>query len=274
MNLESLFAEISNLPNIPKVVQELIESFKNEDIDSEELAAKIAMDQVLSAKVLRMANSAHFGIPRTVASINDAVVLLGFDALRTLVLASGLTGAFKAPEGFDIEGFWKTSFRTGAVAKWLARKVKADRETAFTCGMLHNVGGVLLHLGASAQARSIDKAVEAGANRIELEVSQIGVSYPQVGEELALRWKFPEEISRAIGEQVNPLSVDDFSALACILHTAKYLVDCNRKELSEEDIIAGFPTEIARAAGLEPSQLFDELEVTVGLGSEFDQILN
>ena len=273
MSLESLFAEISNLPNIPKVVQELIESFKKDDVDSEELAAKIAMDQVLSAKVLRMANSAHFGVSRTIASINDAVVLLGFDAIRTLVLASGLTGAFKAPDRFDIEDFWKTSFRTGAVAKWLARKIKVDRETAFTCGMLHNVGSVLLHLGASEQARSIDKAVESGANRIELEVSQIGVSYPQVGEELALRWKFPEDISRAIGEQEDPLAVDEFSVLACILHVAKYLAECNRKQLRDEEIIAGFPTEIARAAGLEPSELFDELDDTAGLGSEFDQIL-
>ena len=105
-------------------------------------------------------------------------------------------------------------------------------------------------------------------------MSQIGVSYPQVGEELATRWKFPKEISRAIGEQIDPLAIDDFSVLACLLNTAKYLVDSNRKQLSEEDIIAGFPTEIARAAGLEPSQLFDELDATVALGSEFDQILH
>ena len=274
MNVENLFAEISNLPNIPKVVQELIESFKKEDVNSEELASKIAMDQVLSAKVLRMANSAHFGVSRTIASTNDAVVLLGFNALRTLVLASGLTGAFKAPEGFNIEDFWKISFRTGAVAKWLAKNVKADPETAFTCGMLHNVGSVLLHLGVSEQALSIDKAVELGADRVELEMSQIGVSYPQVGEELALRWKFPEEISKAIGEQTDPLSSDEFSVLAGILHVAKYLVECNRNELSEEETIADFPTEIARAAGLEPSQLFDALGETADLGAEFDQILH
>ena len=274
MNLESLFSEISNLPNIPKIVQELIESFRNEDVDSEVLASKIAMDQVLSAKVLRMANSAHFGVTRTIASTNDAVVLLGFNALRTLVLASGLTGAFKAPEGFNIEGFWKVSFRTGAMAKWLAKSANADPETAFTCGMLHNVGSVLLHLGAPKQAQSIDKAVALGGDRVELEMSQIGISFPQVGEELALRWKFPEEISRAIGEQSDPLGGDDFSVLAGLVNVAKYLVECNQSDLSEEEVIADFPTDIARAAGLEPSQLFDKLSETADLGAEFDQILH
>ncbi|PCJ43999.1 MAG: histidine kinase [Moraxellaceae bacterium] len=274
MNVDTLFAEIANLPNIPEIVQELIESFKQEDVDSEEIAEKIAMDQVLSAKVLRMANSAHFGVSRTIASTTDAVVLLGLNAVRTMVLASGITGAFKAPEGFDIKGFWKQSFRTGAMAKWLAKSAGADLETAFTCGMLHNVGSVLLHLGASDQAASIDKAVALGADRIELEKSQIGVCYPQVGRELAVRWKFPEEITRAIGEQVDPLDAEDFSLLAGLLHVGKYIVECNNKRLSEEEIIAGFPNDVAKRAGLDPSHLFDSLEESKDLGSEFDQILD
>ena len=98
------------MPNIPKVVQELIQSFGDENVDSGEVAAKLSKDQAMTAKVLRMANSSKYGGHRTVGSVNDAVVLLGFNALRTMVLASGLTSAFPTPEGFNIKEFWVKSF--------------------------------------------------------------------------------------------------------------------------------------------------------------------
>ncbi len=102
MDLKNLIDNAQKLPNIPKVVQELIESFGDENINNEAIAKKISADQVLTAKVLRAANSAHYGGNRKVGSVSDAVFVLGFNAVRTLVLASGMTGAFKAPEGFDL----------------------------------------------------------------------------------------------------------------------------------------------------------------------------
>ena len=121
MNLQNLIDNAQKLPNIPKVVQELIESFGDENVSNDAIAKKISADQVLTIKVLRAANSAHYGGNRKVGSVNDAVFLLGFNAVRTLVLASGLTGAFKAPEGFDIKKFWHDSFAVAAICKWIAR---------------------------------------------------------------------------------------------------------------------------------------------------------
>ena len=100
MRVEQLFDQAHELPQIPKLVQELIEGFNNEDINIDEIAEKIAMDQVITAKVLRLANSARFGMPRQVSSVDDAVVLLGFNALRTLVVASGVAAAFKKLDNF------------------------------------------------------------------------------------------------------------------------------------------------------------------------------
>lgn len=95
MDLKNLVDNAQKLPNIPKVVQELIESFGNENIKNEEIAKKVSADQVLTAKVLRAANSAHYGGNRKVGSVSDAVFVLGFNAVRTLVLASGMTGRLK-----------------------------------------------------------------------------------------------------------------------------------------------------------------------------------
>jgi HD-like signal output (HDOD) protein len=132
VNLQNLIDNAQKLPNIPKVVQELIESFGDENVSNDAIAKKISADQVLTIKVLRAANSAHYGGNRKVGSVNDAVFLLGFNAVRTLVLASGLTGAFSAPEGFDIKKFWRDSFAVAAICKWMARYSHDDAETAFT----------------------------------------------------------------------------------------------------------------------------------------------
>ena len=110
MNLANLFDQGQNLPNIPKIVQELIETFNKSDFDMDEIAKKISLDPVLTAKVLRLANCAHYGVSRTISSTTDASVLLGFSTLRTLVLASGITGAMQSPAGFNRKEFWRDNF--------------------------------------------------------------------------------------------------------------------------------------------------------------------
>lgn len=101
MPLESLFSETPNLPNIPRVIQTLIEKFNDPKSNADEISKNIQMDQVLSAKIMRLANSARYGAGRRIASIDSAVVMLGIDSLKTLVIASGITGAFKDIPGFD-----------------------------------------------------------------------------------------------------------------------------------------------------------------------------
>ena len=273
MEVAQFFEEISNLPNIPKVVQELIESFNDEDVDTLVLAGKIAMDQTLTAKVLRMANSVYYGPSRTVTTVNDAVISIGVNALRTLVLASGVKGAFESPADFDVKHFWQVSFKVAAVAKELAKSVAADPETAFTCGMLHNVGEVLLHLGAPAKALKIDEAVKFGGNRIALQASQIGVTYTQLGAELANQWRFPDVISLAVAGQANPLAEKEFCVYAALLHIAQFLVISQDNKFSEDDIRARFPVEVAKKIDLDELMLLQRLDEIAELGHEFDEML-
>jgi HD-like signal output (HDOD) protein len=103
------------------------------------------MDQALTAKVLRLANSAHYGASRSIANTNDAIALLGFNTLRTMVLALGVTSSFKAPKGFDMNAFWKQSFAIGELSKWVTQYIpEANIEPAFTCGMLNSIGSLLI----------------------------------------------------------------------------------------------------------------------------------
>jgi HD-like signal output (HDOD) protein len=274
MNMASIFSESHQLPHIPRVVQELMQSFQDDDIDVDTISNKVALDQSLTAKVLRLANSAHYGVSRTIANPQDAVMLLGFDRLRTMVLASGMTGAFKM-EGFDQNKFWRESFTVAALSKWLAQYVKGcDKETAFTCGMMHSIGSLLIRMIMPKEAKHLDDVESlGGSKRHELENGQLGFSYAEVGAELAKRWKFPEVIQNAISGQNMPEKSDDYSVEAGLIYIAKYLKKSHEDGLSEEDIVSGFPLVVADKIGLDVTRAYKDIAAATDLNSGLDGLL-
>ncbi|UXY14891.1 HDOD domain-containing protein [Chitiniphilus purpureus] len=273
MKMEELFDKVHQLPTIPKVVQELIDTFDRDEVDIDAIASKIALDQVITAKVLRLANSSHYGASRKVASVDDAIVVLGFNVLRTLVVASGVTGAFVSPKGFDRQQFWKHSLAVAATAKWLAKPAKVPPEIAFTTGMLHNIGELLIHVVDPELAGRIDQQVATGGNRVRLEETQIGFDYVQVGAELARRWSFPNEIVEAIRHQHDPQQQQPPSALTQVLSLAIYVVDQQEREATPEQFIAGFPDATAAAVGTSAQALLDARETLAQLAAGYDELL-
>ncbi len=273
MSLEALFSQTHNLPNIPKVVQELIENFNNPDINADAISKKIQMDQVISAKCMRLANSARYGAGRKIASIDSAVVLLGFDTLKTLVVASGVTGSFKTIPGFDAKKFWRNSFMVASICKLVGKHAKVDRETAFTCGMLHNIGEILIHIAHTDKALQIDKLVEAGASRLDLEQNQFGYDYAQVGAELAKRWNFPDDIICAIRQHANPAAYEPFSKLAGIVYIARYLNDAIAADKDRAEVLAGFPAAVANPLQLDLVAFFEELMELTNAEDDIEELL-
>lgn len=205
MDIATLFAELHSLPSIPKVAQELIQQFDNPSSSLESVARNIERDPVIAAKVLRLANSARFRGAREATSVEDAAMRLGFNTLRTLVLASAMTGAFKVDTGFNLKTFWIRSFRVASIARTLAKQLKLDADAAFTCGMMHNIGELLIQTGAPDFARRLNRQPqrEAAAHAAE-ETLQLGFGYPEVGAELARRWQLPALIQDAIAYQARP----------------------------------------------------------------------
>jgi HD-like signal output (HDOD) protein len=205
MDIESLFAQLHTLPSIPKVAQDLIQQFDNPASSLESVARNIERDPVIAAKVLRLANSPRFRGAREAVSVEDAAMRLGFNTLRTLVLASAMTGAFQVDTGFDLKGFWIRSFRVASIARSLAKQLKLDTDAAFTCGMMHNIGELLIQTGAPDFARRMNRHPkrEAAAHAAE-ETLQLGFGYPEVGAELARRWQLPALIQHAIAYQARP----------------------------------------------------------------------
>jgi HD-like signal output (HDOD) protein len=269
MSLEALFEQTHNLPNIPKVVKELIDSFNDEGSNADDISKKVQMDQVISAKVMRLANSARFGAGRNIPSIDAAVVMLGFNTLKTLVVASGITGAFKDVPGLDKKQFWKDGFTVASISKLVGKHAKLDAETSFTVGMMANIGELLIHISHSDTETKLDKFVASGADRIELQKNEFGYDYTEVGEELAKRWNFPEEIQLAIRQQCSPLDFEEFSPLSGVIHIATYVNESLKKGKNEEEMLHDFPNKIASKMNI---KLVEFLEDVIELSEKHDDI--
>jgi HD-like signal output (HDOD) protein len=205
MDIETLFADLHALPSIPKVALELIQQFDSPSSSLDAVGRNIAKDPVIAAKVLRLANSSRYRGTRESTSIEDAASRLGFNTLRTLVMASAVTGAFKADASFDLKGFWIHSFQVASISRLLAKQAGQDADTAFTCGMMHNIGELLIQTGAPQYAPKLNASKHGNAaGRAANETLQLGFGYPEVGAELARRWQLPKLIQTAIAFQGKP----------------------------------------------------------------------
>lgn len=271
--MESLFAHSQSIPAIPAVVHELIATFDQQDVDIDTLAKKISHDQALTAKVLRLANTPAYGGSRKVASIGDAVMVLGFNTVRTLVLSCGLVSAFRPPEGFDIKHFWHECFRTAETCKWLARACRQDGEIAFTCGLIHDVGSMIMHVAMPEQAVSIDKAVALGGSRASLESALLGYNYADVGAELAQRWKFPDVIVQGIQHQEDPLAASKFSTLAGLIYLSQRIMQGIDVGMNAEQMAELLPRDVLEALKLNPDVVLSRFDELKAVGDAIDSFL-
>ncbi|NII09538.1 HDOD domain-containing protein [Oleiagrimonas sp. C23AA] len=224
MKLEALFDKLHELPTIPKVAQDLILQFDSSDTNIDALARNIERDPVIAAKVLRLANSARFHGARDSTTIEDAAMRVGFNALRTLVLASAMTSAFPSGGSIDLKQFWRHSFEVASIARLLARQQDADPDTAFTCGMMHAIGELLIQTAAPAFAGQLRSTASSTAHAAD-ETLQLGFGYPEVGAELARRWQLPPVIRTAIHYQARPAQAPRGEKMPLIVAQAVHVAD-------------------------------------------------
>ncbi len=237
MSFEQLFANASRLPTIPKVLQEIILSFGNPDIDMDIIAKQIAHEPVLTAKLLKVANSARYGSPRKIASLNEAIVLLGFPTVRTIVLAFGLVETLSFPATMDRKAFWNKAFSVAGCCKWLSQTFTSDDEnTAYTSGMIHSMGELLMFVVYPEKAEEALRLTDAGMNLMDAQQEVFGYKHCAVGAEMAKRWKFPEPICTALAQQHRPEAYEPRSKLAATLNLATTIVERLDDDDGIEDI--------------------------------------
>ncbi|WP_348675594.1 HDOD domain-containing protein [uncultured Abyssibacter sp.] len=231
MSAEQLLAHANKLPTVPKVVHELMSSFQQEDVETARIAGLIETDPVISAKVLRLANSAYFHRSRSIGSISDAVMHLGFERVRNLVVGCGLIGSMQTPPGMDKPGFWRHAVFTAVASRELAKlgQKSASSETvepemAFAAGIIYPVGELLLRWAKPMELFQLDGCEPyCTPARAESERKIVGLDFASTSALLADHWKFPKELSDGLRAAGDPDNAEPFSPLGAIVAVGSVL---------------------------------------------------
>ena len=266
LSLDEIVRQVQDLPSPPAVVMELLASVDTDEVDLSVLARKVSHDQALSAKMLRMANSSRFGLQVKVTTVQQAITFLGFQSTRELITAAALTGCFAAGacDGFDDQAFWRHSLATAVCACVLARHLRINQGYAFTAGLLHDIGRLVLV--STAPQRYADVIAWRRANDgelLEAERAVLGVDHVAAGVALAQHWNFSDTIRLAIAHHHDP-ATPGAGLLASIIHVANAIVHALDLAREQEELVPPVSSLAWRALGLSEAdylQVFRETEV-------------
>lgn len=245
--LKKITQTIINLPTLPTVVAKMIELIDDPKSSARSLSRIIKTDQVLTARILRLANSAYYGFPNPISSINLAIVVLGFDTIRNLGLSvaviSRLARASSDEELLDYTRFWEHSAGVAVASRMLARMhgFRSMESEAFVAGLIHDIGKVIL---SQYQTANYSKCLRMVASEeISLAAAEervFGVTHAEVGSWLAGRWNLPDGLNEAIRQHHVPLTAKANPLLTSIVHFADILARAARVGSGGDPLIPSF----------------------------------
>lgn len=254
----SLLSRIHSVPTLPKVVQALIATFNAPEVDVSRIARLVNADPMIAAKVLRLANSAYYHRSRKVSNINDAVVYLGLDALRMLVVGAGFAGAVSVPASLGRSLFWRYCLHTAVAAKFFARHCGEETETAFTAGLLHAIGEPLLVDAMREPLLALDAHTKFyDHERASCERAAVGFSFADLGADLADSWCFPAAVIAAIRSAPEPLEQADFSRLGACVYLGAHFAAASERDESVEQAAATLDSRVMERVGIDLHKAFE-----------------
>lgn len=220
---------LKELPPLPTAVAKVLDETNKTEPDLHRIDEIISGDQALASKVLRIVNSAYYGLSRQVTSVGQAVMILGIQQVRTITLSVGSIAAFSNKNPVDPEGarrFWEHSFATAAACQTIGHKLGVDRksiETLSTIGILHDIGRMFIFCNfKSVYDKMVQKALKEGVTYEEVEALFLGDTHAGIGAMIAEKWGLPEQIVTSIRCHEGPFEPNVDRALAT-LHLADWM---------------------------------------------------
>lgn len=230
----------SDLPALPAALLDLLALVGSQDVDIDELCARLSVDMALTAKVLRLANSAFYGARGEVTSVDAAIARVGLRMIKSIVSAAAASGTIKPPvcTGFDFVAFWRRGVATATAAQMLAFSTDADPSTAFTSGLLYRIGQLVLAAQVpTAFAQTLAHRAANGGDALLIERAVLGVDHAVVGARIAVHWRLPAAIALALSQQDAPLARGQAPTLGQIAGAADRLIEAF--ESGADPVVAG-----------------------------------
>ncbi len=230
--IESVIGGVQNLPTPPIVFTQIQKVLNNPNASAFDIAAILQEDAAISAKVLKMTNSAYYGLTRAIESVRQAVVIIGLDSIKNLVLSASVFEMF-AKDQIDAEfqdWFWRHSLATAFAGRMLARNLKCnvgfDPEAGFSSGLLHDIGKMIISVFMTEERQKIKDLREQKPDLTDLaaESEVLGYNHTQIGSLLGAQWQLPANLVEAIEFHHFPQSTPtEENNLPYLTHIANYL---------------------------------------------------
>ena len=241
------FVETIKLPVMTEVAQALIRTLNDEDADVMTVRDIIAQDPTLTATLLRMANSATFGLSRSVTNLDNAVSIIGMSGIRARALGVCLSSMMPLPSGLDRIQFWHDCMRSAGYARWLALALGHDENQAWLSGMLLRLGRIVVMQHDVSQVQPIEALPCPPGARWERERAACGFDEGEIMAEVARRWEFPETIVDTLAYCVSPESRGLCPQQSGVLHLAALLADHTDVQV---ETLATLPESIVHRTGI------------------------
>ncbi|OGJ94167.1 MAG: hypothetical protein A2487_07735 [Candidatus Raymondbacteria bacterium RifOxyC12_full_50_8] len=220
---------ITGLPTLPQVITEITRLMQNPRTSAEEVGKALIMDQALASKVLKLVNSAFYGFPGRINTITHAIVILGFNTVKNIILTASifetLGGKGGGQKEFDIEKFWLHSIGTGVLAREISKKLNFKFfEECFLGGLLHDLGKIILY---KFMPEEMDKVLQVQKEENCLfflaEKKALDVTHDQIGGWLTSKWNLPEDLRNAVLYHHMPMLSGKYAMMVSIVHIADIL---------------------------------------------------
>ncbi len=218
------FLQSVKLPVMPEAAQALIRTLSNDDADVPMVVAIIAKDPALTTTLLRMANSAMFGLSRSVNTLESAVSVVGMAHIRARALSICMAGTFDFPPGLDRLAFWSHCLVCAGYAKWLANSIAMDEQQAWLTGMMVRLGEIVIAQRMPVALEQIETLPRAPGERWKRERELAGFDEGEIAAEIARRWDFPELVAIGLQSAAQPLA-NRSSPLGAVVHLAGLITD-------------------------------------------------
>ncbi len=256
MELQRLLEAPGALPSIPRVVALVLHELNQDRPDLIRVSSLLAKDPMLTAQLLRVANSARYQMAQRIGTVSQALTVLGLAEVREMTLLAALASAFRRVGGVDMRQFWRYSLNTARLTRQLARGrgtlLRGCTVSPHTVGLVHALGELVMQRGLPQEMAALNQRVDVFApDRAPAERELLGYTYAQVGAAFARAWQLPPALARVVDQHDAPFARDDDEPLAGLLHMAAWRCRTREQGCAETDLAETYPDTAALALSLE-----------------------
>jgi HD-like signal output (HDOD) protein len=223
--VQKVVNRLKDIPTLPSVIHKIIEIVDSPNTSASDLNKAISMDQALSAKVLKLVNSAFYGFPKKIETLTQAIVILGFNTVRSLALSISMVDFLTGRPGkhqLNYSEFWKHSIGVSIMARAIAKKAFPPlAEESFVAGLLHDIGVLIFdQFLPNEYGSAIALMHEEKIPLYQAEQKALQITHCDVGRMLAVKWNLPDTLLHAIAYHHNPSPSRDHFAITAVIHAA------------------------------------------------------